>query len=235
MAELARGGAIQEQVAPGQDKSTQDNLYAAALSHFVRAARHAVAAQSYPELVVRSAEAMWNCSLHLSGSSVSRRLARSSLRCILACMRESGIVSAASLQVEANLLGLLLECFTDDGHFQAGLSYVDRALKDLNARDGGEDDSKAAEKVLRRVMLEGRVKFLSRLGRSSGAGLKVEGDAAAKANVWATLARTRRSGPTIIGLSKMFGLREWSIRTGRILGRLAVARGAKGIKGDAQS
>ena len=39
-------------------------------------------------------------------------------------------------------------------------------------------------------MLEGRVKFLSRLGRSSGAGLKVEGDAAAKANVWATLART---------------------------------------------
>ena len=95
-------------------------------------------------------------------------------------MRESGIVSAASLSVEANLLGLLLECFTDDGHFQAGLSYVDRALKDLNARDGGEDDSKAAEKVLRRVMLEGRVKFLSRLGRSSGAGLKVEGDAAAK-------------------------------------------------------
>ena len=93
VAELARGGAIQEQVAPGQDKSTQDNLYAAALSHFVRAARHAVAAQSYPELVVRSAEAMWNCSLHLSGSSVSRRLARSSLRCILACMRESGIVS----------------------------------------------------------------------------------------------------------------------------------------------
>ena len=39
-------------------------------------------------------------------------------------------------------------------------------------------------------MLEGRVKFLSRLGRSSGAGLKVEGDAAAKANVWATFART---------------------------------------------
>ena len=108
----------------------------------------------------------------------------------MACMRESGIVTAASLSVEANLLGLLLECFTDDGHFQAGLSYVDRALKDLNARDGGEDDSKAAEKVLRRVMLEGRVKFLSRLGRSSGAGLKVEGDAAAKANVWATLART---------------------------------------------
>ena len=83
---------------------------------------------------------MWNCSLHLSGSSVSRRLARSSLRCILLYRGESGIVTAASLQVEANFLGLLLECFTDDGHFQAGLSYVDRALKDLNARDGGEDD-----------------------------------------------------------------------------------------------
>ena len=79
VAELARGGAIQEQVAPGQDKSTQDNLYAAALSHFVRAARTPSRCSSYPELVVRSAEAMWNCSLHLSGSSVSRRLARSSL------------------------------------------------------------------------------------------------------------------------------------------------------------
>ena len=193
VAEKTRGSAIQRSVAPGQDKSTQDNLYAVALAHFVRSARHAVVAKEWPQLVIDAAEKLYNCAVPLSGAAVSRRLASSPVRCVLACLRAAPVGGAAALNVEASLLGLLLECFLDDGDFAKGLSYVDRALKALNARardEAADGETKAAEKALRRLLLEGRVRFLSRLGRSSGAGLKVEGDAATKAQVWATLART---------------------------------------------
>ena len=67
VAEVAAGGAIQEQVAPGQDKSTQDDFVCCGLISFRETGRGGgwSDATFAAELVVRSAEAMWNCSLRL--------------------------------------------------------------------------------------------------------------------------------------------------------------------------
>ena len=182
------------------------------MAHFVRAARHAVAAKNWPALLIAAAENLWNCALPLAGAAVSRRLARAPVRAVLACADASGCAETPLVVVQTQLLGLLLECHADDREWTKGLSVIDGTLRDLNARkasapkeaastaetndddeDGAADDAKTAEKGLRALLLEWRVRFTSRLGRSSSAGLKVDGDAATHARVWATLARAASS------------------------------------------
>ncbi|KAJ1461834.1 hypothetical protein M885DRAFT_506981, partial [Pelagophyceae sp. CCMP2097] len=194
VAESARGLAIEASVSGGQDKATQDTLHAAGMAHFLRACCYAVAAKEWPWLLVDALKQLWNAAVPLAGAAASRRLARAPAQAALACLATAR-ASAAGVNVGADLLGLVLECNSDDSAWTQGLQIVDAALNDVNAAQTANDEDadalRAARNAMRRGLMQWRVRFLSKLGRSAATalGTSLKSDGVEAANVWATLAR----------------------------------------------
>ena len=179
-AETLWGRAIAAMVnSEGQDRTLQDELRRASLKHIVTAARFGNRARQ-PALVLTAAQYLWNISLPLAGSAISRNIVFPFVKVVLAELSTAGVTKMPEFR--ADLYTLLLDCFTDVEDWNGGLESVNEAFLHIPPE-------------LQRPLWQRRVVFMSKLGKGVLDGMQKmkESDPVLQARVWAILARAASS------------------------------------------
>lgn len=131
VAELAWGQAVMMLVNPDrQNMIEQDTLRTVALDHFVAAADWSSSVKDMP-LVTAAAFLVWNLSLPLSASPVTRPPLLKPLHSLLTALAHAGgaaVQTHYSYQLRAELYRLLMTCYADETAWSDGLRVAEEAF-----------------------------------------------------------------------------------------------------------
>lgn len=159
-----------------QEKSMQDTIRLESANHLCIAAKFA-AWGGNAALVIDAAKVMWNATLSMMNSDVTRRLLFKPLRSMLDELANVGDTS--ELEFRVTLYCLLFEIYFDEERWHDGIESVEEAFQQI-------------PQALQKPLWKYRVIFMSKLGKSVQEGLSKmkESDNALQAKVWATVARS---------------------------------------------